>query len=166
MIHLSKVVIFHDYVSLPEGVYIYTHIIYIHIIYIYIHIIYIYISYIYIHIIYIYIYISYIYIYIYTPYIHISYMYINIYLSISQEHLHQSGSCRFARMMETGSSMNRRGSRHLCKTRNGAVNEEMSRWDLGWVGLIDGLYHRKTMGKPLENGSFMEFMVYTWCIYG
>lgn len=31
------------------------------------------------------------------------------------------------RMMETGSSMNRRGSRHLCKTRNGLVNEEMSR---------------------------------------
>lgn len=32
-----------------------------------------------------------------------------------------------ARMMESGSSMSRRGSRHLCKTRNGMVNEEMTR---------------------------------------
>ncbi|CAK9036719.1 unnamed protein product [Durusdinium trenchii] len=31
------------------------------------------------------------------------------------------------RMMESGSSMSRRGSRHLCKTRNGMVNEEMTR---------------------------------------
>eukprot|EP00913_Durusdinium_trenchii_P011205 g10523.t1 len=30
-------------------------------------------------------------------------------------------------MMESGSSMSRRGSRHLCKTRNGMVNEEMTR---------------------------------------